>query len=194
MLRDILLAFIPVFVAVDVIGLLPVFFSLTDNLSKGERRKVINSSIVTAICLAVCFIFLGRYIFNLLNITVGDFMVAGGALLFSIAIIDLVSPGKRRKVPSSEMGAVPIGTPLLVGPAVLTTCLLIMDEYGMIPTIISVVLNILLAGVAIFFANNLIKLFGVSGSRALSKVTSLFLAAIAVMMIRKGIVLMISQA
>lgn len=91
-------------------------------------------------------------------------------------------------MPAEELGAVPIGTPLIVGPAVLTTSLIIADQYGIIATLISVLFNVLLAGFLFFCSEKVMRVFGQSGLRALSKVMALFLAAIAVMMIRKGII------
>lgn len=187
MIKNIFLAFIPIFVAVDAIGVLPIFVSLTHGIKKKERGQIILRSMITALCLAVGFIFLGKAVFKLLNIAMGDFMIAGGVILFSIALIDLINPGKRRRIPTNELGVVPLGTPLIVGPAVLTTSLIIIDEYGMPPTLISVFLNILLAGYIFSLSEIMIKHLGEAGSKALSKVTSLLLAAIAVMMIRKGI-------
>ena len=187
MMKNILLAFIPIFVAVDAMGLLPVFVSLTQGIKRKEKIEVIIQSMITALCLAVSFIFLGKAVFRLLSITVGDFMVAGGAILFCIAIVDILDPVKHRRVPDETLGAVPLGTPLIVGPAVLATSLIMIEEYGIYATLISVLLNILLVGLVFIFSDVLIRSLGVAGSRALSKVTSLFLGAIAVMLIRKGI-------
>jgi multiple antibiotic resistance protein len=192
MLENITLAFIPLFVAVDAIGVLPIFVSLTSNLNKREKFTIVAQSVLTAACLAIGFIFLGKAIFNLLNITIGDFMVAGGALLFCISIIDLISPSKRRRIPADELGFVPLGTPLIVGPAVLTTSLLMLDQHGLLATLTAVLINIVLAGGIFLSSNILIKALGVAGTRALSKVTSLLLAAIAVMMIRKGVTILFS--
>lgn len=187
MIQKLLLAFIPIFVAVDAIGVLPIFVSFTRGISKKEKSKVILQSIVTALCLAVGFIFLGKAIFSFLSITVGDFMIAGGLILLCIAIIDIVSPGKKRRIPAKELGSVPLGTPLIVGPAVLTTSLIIIGEYGLYPTLVSVLVNVLLAGLIFSFSGILIRFLGESGSKALSKIMNLFLAAIAIMMMRKGI-------
>jgi len=82
---------------------------------------------------------------------------------------------------------VPLGTPLIVGPAVLTTSLVIVSHYGIIPTMISVIANILVAGFVFSLSSSLMGFLGEAGSKALSKVTSLLLAAIAVMLIRKGL-------
>ncbi|MBP7089029.1 MAG: MarC family protein [Candidatus Omnitrophica bacterium] len=187
MIKDMLLAFIPVFVAVDAIGVLPIFVSLTHGISKKEKSSIIIQSVTTALCLAIGFIILGRIVFRLLGITIGDFMIAGGAILFCIAIIDILNSEKKRRIPPKELGAVPIGTPLIVGPAVLTTSLIIVAEYGPLATLISIFINVLLAGVIFSFSQVLIKTLGEAGAKALSKVMSLLLAAIAVMMIRRGI-------
>jgi multiple antibiotic resistance protein len=186
-MRNILLAFIPIFIAVDAPGVLPIFISLTKEFSKTERRRIILQSIFTAICLAVGFVFLGKAIFKLLGISVADFMVAGGAILFCIAIMDILNPEKKRRIPAKELGAVPLGTPLIVGPAVLTTSLVIISEYGLSAALVSIIINVLLAGLIFYSSNILIKILGEAGTKAISKITSLLLAAIAVMLIRKGI-------
>jgi len=187
MLEKFLLAFIPLFVAVDAIGVLPVFISFTQGLSKKGKSKMIINSMITALCLAIGFVFVGKAVLSFLKITVGDFMIAGGLILLCIAIIDIVSPGKKRRISNAELGSVPLGTPLIVGPAVLTTSLLIIGEYGLYPTLAAVIINVLLAGAVFLASGTLIKIIGESGSKALSKITSLLLAAIAIMMMRKGI-------
>jgi len=187
MLKNIFLAFIPLFVAVDAIGVLPIFVSITEGLEKKERTKIIIQSIITASCLAVGFILLGKLIFRLLGITIGDFMIAGGSILFCLAITDMLNPVKKRRIPEKDLGAVPLGTPLIVGPAVLTTSLAIVSHYGLVPTMVSAIANILVAGLVFSLASVLIRFLGDAGSKALSKITSLLLAAIAVMLIRKGL-------
>jgi multiple antibiotic resistance protein len=187
MAKDILLSFISIFVAVDAIGVLPIFVSLTEGIEPSERAKIIIQSMLTALCLAVGFIFLGKAVFNVLGITIGDFMVAGGAILFCLAITDIINPVKKRRIPSEQLGAVPLGTPLIVGPAVLTTCMVIISQYGLFATLIAVLVNILLAGIIFSLSSILMKALGEAGSKALSKIMSLLLAAIAVMLMRKGI-------
>ena len=187
MLKHFALAFIPIFVAVDAIGVLPIFVSITQGIGRKDKIKIIIESMLTAVGLAVGFIFLGNAIFKLLGITIGDFMIAGGAILFCIAIIDILNQDKRRRIPANELGAVPLGTPLIVGPAVLTTSLILLSQHGLLITLFSVLVNILLAGLIFVLSDALIKMLGQAGSRALSKIMSLLLAGIAVMLIRKGI-------
>jgi multiple antibiotic resistance protein len=192
MLENILLSFIPLFVAVDAIGILPIFVSLTEGMDKKARTKVILQSMCTAIGLAIGFVLVGKLVFKFLGITIGDFMIAGGAILFCLAIIDMVSATtKERRIPGPELGAVPLGTPLIAGPAVLTTSMLVVSQYGILPTVISLVANILLAGLLMRLSSSLMNFLGDAGSKALSKITSLLLAAIAVMLMRKGLELLL---
>jgi multiple antibiotic resistance protein len=186
MVKNILLSLIPLFVAVDAIGVLPMFVALTNELKKEEKTRVILQSMVTAMCLAVGFVLVGNLLLKWLGITIGDFMIAGGAILFSLAIIDIVNPAKKRKNPGQDLGVVPLGTPLIAGPAVLTTSMLIVSEYGLFATMISLLTNILVAGLILRGSDILTRVLGEAGSKALSKIMSLLLAAIAVMLMRKG--------
>jgi len=187
MLNEILLVFIPMFFTVDPIGILPIFASLTQGLTSPQKRQIIVQSLLTASLVAVGFILLGKGIFHFLGITMGDFMVAGGVILFSLAMVDLTYQGKTRRGVASELGAVPIGTPLVVGPAVLTISLMLVSVHGLVVTLIALFLNIAIVGLVFTFSDTLMSLLGSAGSRALSKVMMLLLAAIGVMMVRRGI-------
>jgi multiple antibiotic resistance protein len=113
-------------------------------------------------------------------------MVAGGCLLFLIATLDLTSGTKSaRRV--DTLGAVPLGVPLIVGPAVLTTSLMLVDVHGLGATLSALVLNLVLAVGVLLTADFWNRLLGTTGSAVLSKVASLILAVIAVMMIRRGL-------
>ena len=87
-----------------------------------------------------------------------------------------------------DFGVVPIGTPLLAGPATLTTLLVQVDRYGALPTVIALLVCMLIAWSLFRRATDLTRLFGRNGLRAASKVISLLLAAIAVKYIREGLV------
>jgi multiple antibiotic resistance protein len=185
------LCFVPLFVAVDAFGILPVFMSLTEGLEKKEVRKIMLESLITATAVAVVFLFIGEFVLRLLGITVSDFMIAGGALLFGLSISELLMLEKQhQRVNDEALGAVPIGVPIIVGPAVLTTTLLLLRQYGIMPTIVSLIANIVIAGVVLWFSTALYDFFGKAGAKAISKLASLLLAAIGVMMVRKGIMLL----
>ncbi|MEI8138320.1 MAG: MarC family protein [bacterium] len=183
------LCFVPLFVAVDAVGVLPMFLALTEGIDQQKLRKVIWQSLITGTLVAIVFVMIGKAVFQLLGITTSDFMVAGGVLLFAISLRDLLVSNKHPDPEDPDsLGAVPVGVPLIVGPAVLTTILLLVDQYGIIPTISAAIMNILLAGIVFHFAGFITSLLGRAGTKAVSKLASLLLAAIAVMMVRKGII------
>jgi multiple antibiotic resistance protein len=101
MIRNILLSFIPLFVAVDAFGVLPIFVGLTEGISTKERNKVITQSIWTASIVAIVFLLIGRLIFRVLGIEVADFMIAGGAILFCISITDIINPTRKDLCPQA---------------------------------------------------------------------------------------------
>ena len=181
------LAFIPLFVAVDPFGLLPVFVALTKGLTRPQRVKAIRQSLATALGVAVVFLFVGRYILQVLGVTVGDFMVAGGLLLFILAMTDLVNPKGALAAVAADFGVVPLGVPLIVGPAGLATLLLLLSSYGVVPTLLALLLNIGLVGVMFLSADRLMRIFGEGGNKVISKIANLLLAAIAVMLVRRGL-------
>lgn len=184
------LCFVPLFVAVDAIGILPMFMSLTEECERGEIRRIVVQSVVTAGVVALLFLAIGELLLRLLGITVADFMIAGGTLLFALSLSDLLTLEKyHRRVDSSSLGAVPVGVPLIVGPAVLTTTILLLRQYGFAPTVAAVVVNVAIAGIVLWFSQGFIRVLGKTGAKTVSKLASLLLAAIGVMMVRKGIMI-----
>ena len=112
----------------------------------------------------------------------------GGAVLLAISLRDILQHEKARKLSSETMGAVPIGTPLVVGPAVLTTIIILLDSYGPYITVLSFIINLMITWITFHYATDISNFLGKAGSKAFSKIASLLLAAIAVMMMRKGII------
>ena len=180
-------AFVPIFFAVDAIGVLPLYIGLTEGTEKADRRRIIRQSLITAFLVAVGFVFLGKSIFRLMGIQISDFMVAGGVLLFAIALMDLVSERQYSHRAIGTIGAVPLGVPLIIGPATLTMAIILVDVYGLVETLLAIVVNICIAGAVFLGGESITRVLGPAGSRAVSKVASIILAAIAVMMIRKGL-------
>jgi len=85
MIQKFFLAFIPIFVAIDPIGLVALFMGLAGNASREQRHHEGFIGILTALCVSVGFVFLGKIIFTALGITVADFQVAGGLILLGLA-------------------------------------------------------------------------------------------------------------
>ena len=189
-LREFGLTFVPLFVAMDAIGVVPILVPLTQDMKAKERNRTVRLAVITALGLGLGFVAIGKGIFLFLGIEVSDFLVAGGLILFLLAAKDLIT-GKmieaQASVGADMLGVVPIGTPLVVGPAVLTTLLILVDQYSIIIIVVSFILNLVIAWLLFAQANRVMSFLGPGGVRATSKIVSLFLAAIAIKMIRQGV-------
>jgi multiple antibiotic resistance protein len=181
------LSFIPLFVAIDIIGTAPIFLGYTLDISAQSKRKLIVEAILTAFIVANIFLIGGKLVLRFLGITIDDFRIAGGIILLILSVSDIVSSEDKTKNPGTDIGIVPLGIPLIMGPAALTTIVILVDNFGYTATVLSMVLNFIIAGLVLFNASRLIDFIGKGGSRAFAKIASLLLAAIAVMMIRVGV-------
>ena len=194
MIKSVLLSFIPIFVAIDPIGIIPMYLSLTRGLEIEQRKKVVRDSMLTTCIIGVIFVFAGKLIFEILGITFSDFAIAGGLLLFSFSLLDLFR-GEDNEIKNNvgtSLGVFPMGTPLIAGPALLTTLIILVDTQGFISTLIGFGLNLIILGIALLKADIILSILGESGARAFAKVMSILLAAIGIMLVRRGIMELVS--
>ena len=201
-------AFLPLFVAINIPGILPLYIGMTETFTSRDRRRLLVGALAAALVLAVLMLFAGQVIFDTLGITLNDLRVGGGIILLVIAVTDLAfgdtkerrggrpedqeALGYRDADEPVDLPVVPLGIPLIIGPGAITTILITDASYGWIVTLASIVLNMGLVFVAFTFGPSLLKLFGKGTSKAVAKVASLFLAAISVAMIRAGVLGMIA--
>src|SRR5438067_13324965 len=134
-------SFIPIFVAIDAVGLLAMFMGLAGDAPRKHRQRQGFIAIFTSLCISVGFIFLGKIIFTALGITVADFQVAGGLILLGLAGRELLGLGPHDRGSSDEFGVVPLGMPLIAGPALLTALLILVDTVGLLFTLVSLLIN-----------------------------------------------------
>ena len=186
MIEKFFLAFLPIFVAVDPIGLVAIFMGLGTSASGEYRKRQGYLGIFTALCVAIGFIFLGKIIFAALGITVADFQVAGGLILLGLAGRELLGLGPHDRGGSDEFGIVPLGMPLIAVPAFLTALLVLVDSVGLLFTLVSLLVNLALVAIAFCNAERFTRWMGKQGLRGVSKIIALLLAAIAVSLIRRG--------
>ncbi len=180
-------SFIPLFVAIDPIGLAGVFLAMGAGVPAERKRNIAHQAVWTGGGVALLFLFLGTTIFKALGITVSDFQIGGGLILLIIAARDLVQSAiAEPSLPPEDFGVVPLGMPLIAGPALIATLLLLNQTLGLIPTLEGLAANLLIIVLAFAFSEQLGRMIGPTGLRAISKIFSLLLAAIAVSMIRRG--------
>ena len=180
-------AFIPLFVAFDAPGLLPLYWTLSQGLPAAQRRQAVHNAVLVALLVALAFLWVSGVVFRFMGIQMADVMIAGGVILFALTLNDLLHPEKAQLGSLEAIGVVPLGVPLIVGPAVLTTLLLSRQRYGLWPTVAAVSLNILVTWLVLQGADRLMERIGRDGAKVTSKVFSLVLAAFAVMLIRQGL-------
>ena len=190
-MQTFLLAFIPLFVAIDLLGGLPLFISLTQGMEDRRRRSLTLQATLTALGLSLVFVVGGKLVFSFLGITESDFRVGGGVVLLVFAVHNLLFSREHQEgppvEPQSTIGIVPLGVPLIMGPAALTTVVILADLYGYVWTVLALVANLAVVGLAFLLAGPITRLTGTAALRAIAKVITLLLAGIAVMMIRSGI-------
>jgi multiple antibiotic resistance protein len=181
-------AFIPLFVAIDPIGLAAVFLSLGAGVPADQRRKIARQAAWTGGGVALLFLVLGQTIFSALGITTSDFQIAGGLILFIIAARDIMhSAAEEPPKLADDFGVVPLGMPLIAGPASITTLILLAQTVGLPVSLAALAVNLVLVVLAFAYSHKIGRWIGPTGMRAISKIVSLLLAAIAVSMIREGI-------
>ena len=191
-------SFLPLFVAINVLGALPIYLALTEDLTAVERRRLTLQATMTAAGIAVLILFAGQLIFSLLGITVNDLQVGGGLILLVLSISNLIFGDYRRRDPTAagedpaSVGVVPLGIPLIMGPAAITSILVSRQSFGYLPTLVSMGVNMVLVYLTFAAGPAIGRIMGTPVSRAIAKVASLFLAAISVAMIRAGIVAMVA--
>ena len=186
-LESFLKAFIPLFVAIDPIGLAAVFLAMGAGVPVERRKKIANQAAWTGGLVALLFLFLGQTIFAALGITVSDFQIAGGLILFILAARDLVhSAAEEPAKLADDFGVVPLGMPLIAGPASIPPLILLAQTLGWMVTLVALVVNLVLVVLAFAYSDWLGRKISATGMRAVSKIIALLLAAIAVNMIRRG--------
>ena len=142
---------------------------------------------MTGGAVALGFLFLGANIFKALGISASDFQIAGGLFLFILAARELINPASKPEKMPHDFGVVPLGMPLIAGPALITTLIAMSQAHGMAVALSALGANLVLVILAFTFSDRLGRLIGATGMRAISKIISMLLAAIAVNMIRRGL-------
>lgn len=185
---DIITSIIALFVVIDPIGNIPLFIAFTKKLEKAEHKTVSKTAILTAAALLLLFGVAGTQILQLFGITIFSFMIAGGTLLFIIAI-ELLTYGEWRFAGSvkEEVGVVPIAFPLLAGPGSITAVIISYQTSGFLITFSSIIIVMAITYVILRMVNPIYKVLGNRGSMIVSRVFAVIIAAIAVEYIVKGI-------
>ena len=181
-------SFIALFVVMDAIGNAPIFMSLTQNWERKTSLRRLNVAVLVAASVIGLFIVIGKGILQYFGISVGDFQIAGGIIFFLLGLemvfaLDFLSSRVQRY----DIAIVPLATPLIAGPGVLTTIVILTNTYGFVPTLVSAVVNLLLTRLILGNSLYINKIIGKQGTEVLARIMGLLLTALAVSFIRSGI-------
>ena len=187
------LAFIPLFVAIDPLGMAGLFLSLTQDMERHRQRRIARQAIITALAAGLAFMLGGTALLSALGLGLPDFLVAGGIILLVIGVRSLLENEREALFSDDDFGVVPLGLPLIAGPAMLTALLALMDTQGISATLAALAANLLLTYLSMVHVRRIVGWMGVNGIRAVSKIVALLLVAIAVNMIRRGVQAMLES-
>jgi len=203
MLDIALTAFANFFVILDPIGVVPFFITLTAGLTPKERRVTAFKSVAIATAILLVFTVVGRPLLHYLGITLPAFRVAGGILLFLLAIdMVLVKEGGIRSTTPKEdeeaahrrpdVATFPLAIPLIAGPGAIASVILMQGERagdipGQIVTAAVMVGVLVLTAISFLAATRIMGVLGLTGINVMTRVLGIILAALAVNNVIEGV-------
>jgi len=192
-----------IFAIVDPLGVVPFFSSLTEGMTSQQKQEIVSKACLTATITLGVFAVFGQWIFAGFGFTIPAFKIAGGILLFGVALEMLHGERSRSRLTekereeslsrADEVAIVPLGIPLLAGPGAITTVMIYMthpvaDAADKLFIFAGILIATLSAFVLLHNADRIFKRIGRTGTRAVGRVMGLLLAAIAVQFIIDGVV------
>ena len=184
---DLLRATLMLFVVLDPPGNAPLFYYFTRGMEPRARIRTVRTSIIVATGILVAFALLGEAILSYFGITVNDFRIAGGIVLFIYAVLGLMGKSLAEEVSVEDVAIVPLAMPLLAGPGAITVVIYLRYVAGLPITLASIAINMVAAWLLLENGDRLLRMLGRRGSVILDKVMSILLAAYAIAMIREGV-------
>lgn len=188
-----------IFSIVDPIGVVPVYLALVGSEARAEQRRTAARATLTATIVLSLFAASGTAIFHFFGITIPAFKVAGGILLFSMALEMMRAHTSQVKSTPEEtsdarakddVAIVPIGIPLLSGPGAIATAIMWSSRaHGageMIALFVSILLVTAITLVTLVSAGRVVKFFGKTGINVVSRIMGLILAATAAQFVIDG--------
>lgn len=197
-------AFATLFVTIDPVGLAPMFLGVTAGLSAADRKRVAYRATITAAIILLIFFVAGQSVLTVLGISVSAFRVAGGILLFLIAIEMVFGKRQQRKAETAEkavehhppadfheVAVFPLAIPLIAGPAAISAIILLSGQAPDTLTYIGLagVIVVILASClfAFLLADRIERLMGDTAQLVITRLLGVLLAALSVQFIADGI-------
>ena len=195
-------SFILFFVAIDTIGNIPFFLSLTEEAKIKKRNQIAIKSVIIAFFIMITFAYAGRYLLDAIDVSLDSLKIAGGIILMFLAIDILFEKRKTRREKRVEEAldeksfddiiVFPIAIPFIAGPAALTTIILLIGNYTIntefqIPVILALIAALVVSLILMIGANFIVKFMPKQILHATARVMAFILAALATQFIIDGI-------
>ena len=195
-------SFILFFVTIDTIGNIPFFLSLTEDAKIKQRNQIALRSIVIAFFIMITFAYAGRYLLEVIDVSLDSLKIAGGIILMFLAIDILFEKRKIRREKRveealdeknfDEIIVFPIAIPFIAGPSALTTIILLIGNYANFPefqlsVILALVAALVVSLILMIGASFIVKFLPKQILHATARVMAFILAALATQFIIDGI-------
>jgi multiple antibiotic resistance protein len=193
--NKILFDFVTLWVVIDPLGTVPLFLSLTKELTPQKRRAVAIRAITIAFFILAGFLYLGQFVLEAMRIELPSFQIAGGIVLFLFALSMIFANSSVNRAPAEDehdLAIFPLAMPSIATPGALLSVVLLTDNAhntllqqtvtcGVMALVLALTLGLLLMG------NRIIAWIGQSGANIMSRVMGMILAAVAVQMVYAAI-------
>ncbi len=175
------------FIVIDPLGNLPIFYSVTKGIRKDRKNKTIQNAIITAFIVLTVFALAGIKILDYFKVSFNSFLIAGGVLLFYIGFQMVVGKIKQQFDKSENFGVVPLGVPLIAGPGAITMIIIISQTQGTLAAFIAILIAVALMELVLAYCEKIVKSIGTKSSETLTRIMGIILAVIAVQLILDGL-------
>lgn len=202
MIELIVTAFVTLFVIIDPIAVTPIFVALTEGSTDSDRRRMATMAVAVAAAILVVFAVIGEVLLKSMGISLAAFRIAGGVLLFILAIemvfahqsgIRTTTSGEQQEAEHrKDVSVFPLGIPLIAGPGAMASVILLIGAHpgdlirqGIV--IVALLAVLALSLVMLLVSVRIVKYLGVTGVNVVSRVFGIVLGALAVQYIIDGI-------
>lgn len=174
----------------------PPFLAMTKKIKEKERAAILKEGILIAGGIMLVTLFLGIKLLELFGISIESFQIAGGILMFLLGtqiVLGQEIIKERNERDEKTTVALLLGTPLLAGPASITTMILISQTNGLVPSLFGLILALGVTYIVMLIGNRIVKSIGTNTLEIMSRFMGLLLAAFGIEFIKRGILLIIGQ-
>ncbi len=181
--------FFAIFGVMDPVGNVPVFLTLTGKMDAKTRAKLATGAVWRAGLILVFFVFLGTALLDAFRISMSSFRIAGGLVLtiIGLQIIFGFNLANERPDADEDISVVPLAMPLIAGPGMITSAVILSKEYGYALVLAGIAINLILSKILFHYSGLILKFLGKKGTLAFAKVMGLILVAMGVEFVRNAL-------